>query len=100
MINSTGFDFDKAAKSIRKVMDDNFIQPVIQVEKIITSFSNRTWKHTTIVIWADGTKTLVTKQDCDSFDVHAAFTAALAKKLYGSSSAVWRVIDENIVLWS
>ena len=87
MINSTGFDFDKAAKSI------------IQVEKIITSFSNRTWKHTTIVIWADGTKTLVTKRDCDSFDVHAAFTAALAKKLYGSSSAVRRVIDENIVLW-
>ena len=47
----------------------------------------------TIVFWDDGTKTVVKRSAKTPFDEHAAYTAALAKKLYKSNSAVHRLVD-------
>lgn len=40
----------------------------------------------TIVFWLDGTKTIVRCAAGSQFNVYHAFTAALAKKIYGSNS--------------
>ena len=52
----------------------------------------------TVVIWKDGTKTVVKKADGDDHDVYAAFCAALAKKTYGGNSTVKNIVDRNIVI--
>lgn len=46
----------------------------------------------TIVFWEDGTKTLVKLPEGDTPDDYSAFTAALAKKIFGSNSKVKKVI--------
>lgn len=51
---------------------------------------------TVVVIWMDGDKTIVKRSDNDSDDIYMAFTAALAKKIFGSNSAVKRVIKNNL----
>lgn len=52
--------------------------------------------HTTVVvIWSDGDKTIVRRSANDPDDIYMAFTAALAKKIFGSNSAVKRVIRDK-----
>lgn len=46
----------------------------------------------TTVMWSDGTKTIVKRGEDEPDDEYNAFTAALAKKLYGSTSAVKRIV--------
>ena len=46
----------------------------------------------TIVFWKDGTKTIIKLPDGDTPDDYSAFTAALAKKIFGSNSKVKKVI--------
>lgn len=48
----------------------------------------------TTVLWADGTHTVVKCMDGDTKDDYSAFTAALAKKVYGSTSAVKRIVGK------
>lgn len=48
----------------------------------------------TIVFWNDGTKTMVTRNPEDQFDVYTAFCAALAKKIFNSTSAAKRMVDK------
>lgn len=50
----------------------------------------------TIVFWTDGTKTIVKLQNCDHDDIYAAFTAALAKKIFGSTSKVKKIIEKAL----
>lgn len=50
---------------------------------------------TVVVIWSDGDKTIVRRSDNDPDDIYMAFTAALAKKIFGSNSAVKRVIQNK-----
>ena len=59
---------------------------------IIKIYFNK--KHTTIE-WADGTKTTVGCIEGQEFDEYAGFTAALAKRLFGSSSAAIRFMNEH-----
>ena len=47
----------------------------------------------TTVMWSDGTKTIVKRDEDEPDDEYTAFTAALAKKLYGSTSAVKRIAE-------
>ena len=47
----------------------------------------------TTVMWSDGTKTIVKRGEDEPDDEYNAFTAALAKKLYGSTSAVKRIAE-------
>ena len=45
-----------------------------------------------IVFWEDGTKTVVKRAEDEEDNDYAAFTAALGIKLYGSNSALKRVV--------
>lgn len=49
----------------------------------------------TIVYWADGEKTVVKCMDTDTFDPMTGFCAALAKRVYGSTSAVKQIIKAS-----
>lgn len=46
----------------------------------------------TTVLWADGAKTIVKRGEDDPDDEYSAFTAALARKIYGTNSAVKRIV--------
>lgn len=50
----------------------------------------------TIVFWLDGTKTIVRCQADTKPDIYNAFTAALAKKIYGSNSQIKKIIQRSI----
>lgn len=45
-----------------------------------------------IVFWKDGTKTIVKRAEDEADSDYAAFTAALGIKLYGSNSALKRIV--------
>lgn len=49
----------------------------------------------TIVIWEDGTKTVVSCMEGDEFDEYSGFCAALAKKLYGSTTRAKKLMNKN-----
>ena len=48
---------------------------------------------TTIVIWSDGEKTVVTKEEGKPNDPYAAFCAAVCKRLFGSTDKVMKIIE-------
>lgn len=47
----------------------------------------------TIVFWKDGTKTVVRLKEGDKYDPYAAFTAAVAKRLYGKTVKISEIVD-------
>ena len=49
----------------------------------------------TIVLWKDKTKTIVSCAEGEAYDEFDGFTAALAKKIYGSTCAVKREIRKH-----
>lgn len=51
----------------------------------------------TIVFWEDNTKTVVRLEEGKEYDEYAAFTAALAKKCYGSNSQVHKILEKKTV---
>nr|DAT40666.1 MAG TPA: hypothetical protein [Caudoviricetes sp.] len=62
----------------------------LDVKKIIFSGPK------TIVMWTDGTKTIVSmSKDETNFDPEAAFCAAYTKKMFGTNSKIKRVIKEK-----
>lgn len=62
----------------------------VDVKKIIFSGPK------TIVLWSDGTKTIVSmSKDETNFDPEAAFCAAYTKKMFGTNSKIKRVIKEK-----
>lgn len=48
----------------------------------------------TIVFWKDGTKTVVKVSDGETYSPYYGFLAALAKKIYGSNSAIQRIVKQ------
>jgi len=48
---------------------------------------------TTVVRWSDGTKTVVRCGEGENWSEYSAFVAALAKRMFGSTSAVKKIID-------
>lgn len=48
----------------------------------------------TIVIWSDGSKTIVSCSENDMYDGYAGFCAAVAKKMFGSTSQVKKIIEK------
>lgn len=63
---------------------------ILEVKKIIKNGP------ATVVFWADGSKTIVKLQDGDQDDIYAAFTAALAKKIFGSTSKVKKIMEKAL----
>lgn len=52
----------------------------------------------TVVLWKDGTKTVVRCAGDETYSLYNAFVSALAKKVYGSNSAVKRIIDNAVTV--
>lgn len=50
----------------------------------------------THVFWADGTKTTVRRSPDEEDNDYAAFTAALAIKIYGSNSALKKMLKQKV----
>jgi endogenous inhibitor of DNA gyrase (YacG/DUF329 family) len=66
---------------LKSILTDNYIPKNI--------FKNGLY---TTVLWADGTKTIVKRGEDEPDDEYSAFTAALARKIYGTNSAVKRIV--------
>lgn len=66
--------------------DRNTAMTSVNVKKIIFN------SPATIVFWGDGTKTVVKTMSEESFDMYNGFTAALAKKVYGNSTRVRKIV--------
>lgn len=47
----------------------------------------------TIVLWADGTKTIVSCKEGEIFDCYTGFCVATAKKMFGSVSKIKKIIS-------
>lgn len=75
----------------------DFPDPLNQ-KKVINIIPKRIVKNgpALVVFWADGTKTVVKRKKGEQDNVYHAFTAALAKKLYGSNSAINRIVDSVV----
>ena len=52
-------------------------------------------KPATIVFWADGTKTVVKCMEGQEYSKYYGFLCALAKKVYGTNSAVERIVKSK-----
>ena len=52
-------------------------------------------KGKTVLLWADGTKTIVKRAEGEPDNDYAAFTAALAIKLFGTNSEVNRIVRQT-----
>lgn len=50
----------------------------------------------TIVLWADGTKTIVSCGEADAYDYYSGFCAAVVKKLFGSTTHAKKVLGDSI----
>ena len=72
---------------INRILSDALCKPT--VKKIIKSGP------CTIVIWQDGSKTIVRLREGEKDDEFAAFSAAVVKKLYGSNSAVTKLLKKK-----
>jgi hypothetical protein len=82
---------DLIANAIRQTYgfrqeDRNTAMTSVDVKKIIFN------PPATIVFWGDGTKTVVKTMNGESFDMYHGFTAALAKKVYGNSTRVRKIV--------
>lgn len=51
----------------------------------------------TVVMWDDGTKTIVKCSEADQYDPYAAYCAAFAKKCYGTNSQLKKTIENHTV---
>ena len=51
----------------------------------------------TVVLWDDGTKTVVKCSDADTYDPYTAYCAAFAKKCYGTNSQLKKTIEKLTV---
>lgn len=68
-----------------------FADMVFTPQKIIRSGD------VTVVFWSDNSKTLVRRDPEDADNLHTAFCAALAKKVYGSNSRIKKTISRKLV---
>lgn len=66
---------------------NNFIS--LEIDKIIFSDVK------TIVLWKDGTKTIVSCMDGDKYDYYNGFCAALAKRVFGSTANAQKLMSEK-----
>lgn len=67
--------------------------------KVVTpkriNFRKKNDDYYTDVLWEDGTVTVVKLREGEDFDEYAAFCAALAKKVYGSTNAVNNIVKKT-----
>lgn len=81
-------DEDMPMRTPDDICYSGYILP--EVESIAFHEENKT----TVVRWADGTKTVVRCGNGETWSEYSAFVAAVAKKIFGSTSAVRKLIEE------
>ena len=86
-----GLMLDTLQDSINRLKSD-ILQAVLTPDRILKS------GNVTIVFWNDGTKTIVKPESGATLDDYTAFTAALAKKIFGSNSKLKKVIKQNTTI--
>lgn len=59
------------------------------------NFRKKNDNYYTDVLWEDGTVTVVKLREGEDFDEYAAFCAALAKKVFGSTNAVNNIVKKT-----
>lgn len=80
---------DLIADAIRQTYEDrNTTMNAVDAQKVIFN------PPATIVFWGDGTKTVVKRMHGEPFDMYHGFTAALAKKVYGNSTRVRKIVHK------
>ena len=84
--------YDLSDSSIVKEFNRSATKSFCSVKSIEQSADHMT----VVVLWADGDKTIVKRSENDPDDIYMAFTAALAKKIYGSNSAIKREISKKL----
>lgn len=88
---------DSAAEDSEKKGEEKSMTVVralkgLDVDRIVVSPQGKA----TIVFWGDGSKTIVKRAEDEEFDLYAAFTAAVAKKIYGTNSALKKMIYRKV----
>ena len=83
----------KNGKKEKKQMKNSFDLSCVTPKRI--NFRSKKDNYYTDVLWADGTVTVVKLKENEDFDEHAAFCAALAKKIFGSSNAVNTIVKKT-----
>ena len=89
------FDVSVNKETIDKLQDllwkitISAVMSVLKPKRIIHNRKNGS----TIVIWGDGSKTMVRPLLSDRKSPYSAFTAALAKKIYGNNSQVNKIVS-------
>lgn len=82
-------DDKKEKKQMKNSCDMSFVTP----KRI--NFRMKKGNYYTDVLWEDGTVTVVKLRDGEDFDEYAAFCAALAKKVFGSTNAVNTIVKKT-----
>ena len=90
-IDPNGYDWEKSRlkeeiRCLKLQLGNTMNGKSLSVDKIIVS------GNATVVFWGDGEKTIVKKSADDEYDLHHAFCAALAKRVYGHNSTVKKMI--------
>lgn len=78
--------------SVRQALDDmkqSLYLTIATPERILKN------GNVTVVFWGDGTKTIVKPEPGATLDDYTAFTAALAKRMFGSNSKLKKVIKTH-----
>ena len=65
---------------------NSVVRDTLNVKKVIFNGPK------TVVIWEDGSKTIASCGEGDQFDPYTGFCAAVAKKVFGSTSAVKKIL--------
>ena len=81
------------SRSLYGVLKDAFKEDYVTKKSVTIPAIKRIVYHdpATIVFWQDGTKTVVKCMDGEPFEKYAGFCAALAKKVFGSTSKAKKV---------
>ena len=87
---------DTAIENVRKAIARDWIRLYVNEFCNIKSIEVSVDHRTVVVVWADGETTKVVRSENDPDDIYMAFTAALAKRLYGSNSAIKRTISKKM----
>lgn len=92
------FDFKKWLSDLMAVQYNNGMASVkltvkneYKPDRIIRSSNGKV----TVVIWADGEKTIVRRSDDALDDPYAAFCFALAKRICGSTHAMKKMVEQK-----
>lgn len=83
---------EKETREIKEVKGVN--NKLVFIPKRI-NFRMKKGNYYTDVLWEDGTVTVVKLKDGEDFDEYAAFCAALAKKIFGSTNAVNDIVKKT-----